>query len=133
MFGNRKTKNQKQCENKFMKDTEGKCIYSQCGYSASHQRGVPCFAIICPTYKIPLTRQDNSGNKFLKKVENSNLKEVSFPIINVELYGGCSAFMNACLYGAIIIENKKAKINKEYFTKCLPCIDTYPVKAIMIN
>ena len=35
----------------------GQCVCPKCGKVVTHTRGVPCFEIICPDCKTPMTRK----------------------------------------------------------------------------
>jgi len=128
MFGKSNNHNHKHNENHMKKGAVGICVCPQCGYSVLHQRGVPCFKLICPSCKISLIKQNNAGNKFSV---NKNSKVNSFPVIDVELCAGCGACVNECLPGAIIMADNKAKIINEKCINCRACIDACPAEAII--
>jgi Na+-translocating ferredoxin:NAD+ oxidoreductase subunit B len=130
MFGNRKNRNISDNQGNLTKNSSTFCICPQCKYSLPHKRGVPCFTLICPSCNVPLVRQGQFENSNKQKGSNENTKIPDFPKIDTELCSGCGACMNECLFGAIIIENIKAKIINDKCTKCRACIDACPAEAI---
>jgi len=41
----------------FASETVGYCVCPQCGHSQPHERGFPCFELVCPKCGTPLVRQ----------------------------------------------------------------------------
>lgn len=111
----------------------GICICSQCNYSVTHKRGVPCVSLICPKCNIPLVRQGLSGNRNLQPALVKDTKSSSFPEIATELCVGCGACVEICSADAIHLEDGKAKITTEKCQNCRACINTCPVQAITQN
>ncbi|MFH2143535.1 MAG: 4Fe-4S binding protein [Bacteroidota bacterium] len=78
-----------------------------------------------------MTRQDSIGNNIHKTGVRSHLQTNKFPVADAALCIGCGACVAECLSGAIVLENKKAKINTDKCIKCMACINACPTEAIL--
>ncbi|EOD00836.1 DUF362 domain-containing protein [Caldisalinibacter kiritimatiensis] len=95
---------------------QGTCYCSNCGYETSHQRGIPCYEMKCPSCGNPLTRKEL----------NTTMK----PTINQNTCIGCGKCQNVCPVDAITIENGKANIDIAACAGCRRCVNVCPVNAI---
>lgn len=130
MFGKGKNQRNKLMGRRMGQSQFGVCVCSQCNYSITHQRGVPCSTLLCPNCNIPLTRQALSENSNQKEAPKKGNKNTSFPNINTEICIGCEACVGICPSDAIQMENGKAKIITENCKKCRACVNACPVGAI---
>ena len=129
MFGKGKNQRNKLQQRRINQSQFGVCVCSQCNYSITHKRGVPCSTVRCPKCNIPLTRQVSSENSNKQQAPNNN-KSIAFPSIDAKICIGCGACVKICSSDAIYLENGKAIIYIEKCKKCRACIKACPVGAI---
>jgi len=112
------------------------CVCPQCGYSITHEQGVPCSSLRCPTCGVPLMRQDNVTSTSLNPipiVEQKSTEKVvqkNVPKIDISLCTGCETCVSICPSNAIVMENGKARILEAACRNCRKCVRVCPVGAI---
>jgi ferredoxin len=118
----------------------GLCVCPKCGYTVSHNRGVPCSSKSCPVCKSWLVR---SSDPKLQSVSSEpteqqvivsqpiNVKVSQYPKVDVELCVGCGACVDICPVNAIVMNDDKAFINEDICRNCQKCVRVCPVGAIL--
>jgi len=123
----------------------GICKCMKCGKEIPHQRGKPCNQNICPTCNIPMMRaavsqdfprgiqlpvQKTGINQSSFTNTQTNLQQISFPVIDVNKCSGCGECTNQCPTAAISIINNKAVIDLTRCRNCRACQTVCPENAI---
>jgi formate hydrogenlyase subunit 6/NADH:ubiquinone oxidoreductase subunit I len=130
MFGRGRNQRNKLKQRSKVMSQFGICICSQCNYSVTHKRGIPCVSLLCPNCNILLVKQGLLENRNLQPSVNKETKNSSFLEIATELCVGCGACVEICPADAIFMEDGKAKITTENCRNCRVCVSTCPVYAI---
>ena len=138
MFSNRGF-NSKGRHNKRSTEQSSVCVCPQCGYTVSHERGVPCISKSCPVCKSWLVRSDASQAQNVSSAPNNqktdegrqaNVKVSEYPKVDIELCSGCGVCVDMCPVDAIVMSDDKAFINEDMCRNCQKCVRVCPVGAI---
>jgi ferredoxin len=112
------------------------CVCPQCGYTTSHNQGIPCSSLRCPTCGVPLMRQDHvtstspNPTPIIEQKTSEKGVQKNFPKVNEALCTGCETCLSICPTNAIVMENGKARILEAACRNCRKCVRVCPVGAI---
>lgn len=118
----------------------GYCVCPQCGYSVSHEAGIPCKTMSCPVCIVSLHRRETTGkgnestkDKMQDAKPEANSPKIHFPKVLTEKCTACGICIDVCPNGAIAMENGKAFVNNVLCRSCNVCIKACPENAIFLE
>lgn len=118
----------------------GYCICPQCGYSVSHEAGMPCKSIICPECNVPLLRSETPGNKTIAApMDNQTVKpvlserKILYPKVVTEKCTACGKCIEVCPADTIVITDGKAFVINANCRNCKICIKVCPENAFILE
>ena len=115
------------------------CVCPKCGYTVTHDRGVPCSSKSCPVCKSWLMRQDASPSQLNSRevnnpqtvaVQSGKKSVVEYPKVDIDLCIGCGECVDMCPVNAIVMNDDKAFIIEDMCRNCQKCVRVCPVGAI---
>jgi uncharacterized Fe-S center protein len=122
------------------KSEGGYCICTQCGYSVSHQPGIPCKSIVCPECKISLLRSETPGIKSVEKQEIVSeakpemiKKTILYPKVIAEKCTACGTCIEICPTGTIVLVDGKAFVEIDNCRNCKMCMRVCPENAFILE
>jgi Na+-translocating ferredoxin:NAD+ oxidoreductase subunit B len=122
------------------KSEGGYCICLQCGFSVTHQPGIPCKSIFCPDCKISLVRSDIPGNKSAQEQKTATVanpvvaeRKILYPKVVAEKCTACGACIDICPTGTIVMADGKAFVEIDNCRNCKICMRACPENAFIVE
>ncbi len=100
-------------------------------YGSLDKISVTDFERVCERRSIEFSKNGGKIKRFFGRISESILK--TRPILKSELCIGCGVCRDICPAKAIVIENKKAKINRKDCIRCFCCQEFCPKSAMKVD
>ncbi len=118
----------------------GYCVCPKCGYSVSHQPGIPCKSIVCPECNVSLLRSENQGSKTIaepiacQKAKPALIeKTILYPKVVAEKCTACGKCIEVCPTDTIVIADGKAFVINNDCRNCKLCMRVCPENAFILD